>query len=172
MTIICWDGEILAADSLYAYIHNCTVAAYLSKIKIVNQKAVAACGAEPDVLAFYDWVENGMEPEEFPSVAKDEFQGIVVDHKGLACLYAGDGTGKPDLALGRISLGDDAASHYCNALMDTGMRAPEAVTKVKKYSLMVGGPVNSVSYKTLATIHPDQNFMWKGKVPKNFLKAR
>lgn len=69
MTTIAWDGYSLSADKRSV---NNTVISTVTKCRKISNKLVAGAGAMDTILAMFNWIENGENPETFPSCQQDE----------------------------------------------------------------------------------------------------
>ena len=70
MTVIAWDGHVLAADRQVT--NGDTVSSGIKLWPLKQGGAVAVCGALSQGLALRRWVEEGMIREKFPAVKEDE----------------------------------------------------------------------------------------------------
>ena len=70
MTVIAWDGHVLAADRQAT--HGDTIASVKKAWPLKNGGAVAVCGNLSHGLALKRWVEEGMERKKFPKLKESE----------------------------------------------------------------------------------------------------
>jgi ATP-dependent protease HslVU (ClpYQ) peptidase subunit len=120
MTVVAWDGNILAAD------RQCTTGDSISttcKIyRLDSGKVIALLGREDSARSMKRWYENGMNPEDWPEYQKtDDCWGEIVVASDEGCVYyartpdplpvldsfAAWGSGR-EAALGAMEMGADA----------------------------------------------------------------
>jgi hypothetical protein len=83
MTVIAWDGKIIAADKQGTYgnlIRTCT------KIFDLGEEIICFCGAAGTSLMMLDWYKNGQIKEDWPESTQDGedwAQIIVADCYGV-----------------------------------------------------------------------------------------
>lgn len=94
MTVICWDGEVLAVDSLATYGYTVS---YTDKLWMYQHGSsysfVAGCGSSVGVSAMLDWYGKGAVPTDFP-IAETETQNsqvIVMGSDGVLLEYCASG---------------------------------------------------------------------------------
>ena len=177
MTVLCWDGAMLAADSLFSYTENATRAFLGPKIKIYGKRAVASAGVvlEGEQLEqFEEWIMADMPVDQSPTGIDDDFSGIVLTQTDAHALYVKKFEDTTIVASYRLrarqSVGNSAASDYANALMDTGHNARDAVEKTCDYSLLCGIPVNSITRHDLKNMPDDYIADWEDFNPFDILK--
>ena len=170
MTIVCWDGAILAADSL---ISTGEVVSYLrSKIQICRQSAFAAAGSEFDIDAFANAVRSDTLSEfNFQTSAE-----VIYLTPSTAKHYLGHGS-DDDTKTVTDSLNCITSMGHSSAFADGLMRiakynAHEAALHTTTYSLYCRPPIYSISRKQLAKIPPDFDGYWIGtyKTPLTAVK--
>jgi hypothetical protein len=76
MSVVAWDGNILAADRMGV---NGNLKILLPKIKILKNKDVVAwVGDYPCGLMLADWYESGAKKENWPEFKDDQFATLIV----------------------------------------------------------------------------------------------
>lgn len=70
MTVIAWDGHVLAADRQASC--GDTIASAIKLWPLKQGGAVAVCGQLSHGLALRRWVEEGMERKKFPKLKENE----------------------------------------------------------------------------------------------------
>ena len=76
MSVIAWDGKVLAADR--QSLRGDTIGSTKKIWSLKNGGAIACAGLLPHGLALKNWVENGMKKEEFPQVNENEKWALLV----------------------------------------------------------------------------------------------
>lgn len=69
MTVIAWDGRVLAADKLCCI---GTTTSTVTKIKIIDGSMWGGCGDFDTVQSIFKWAEEGKIIEGWPLVQKDK----------------------------------------------------------------------------------------------------
>lgn len=79
MTVIAWDGSVLAADKQAT---NAGLKMTATKLRKINGCICAATGDWDRAQSLYEWFARGAKPEDFPDFQKtdDGFVGMVVVH--------------------------------------------------------------------------------------------
>lgn len=143
MTTIAWDGNTLAADS------QGTFGATKSTTKKIFQISDVICAFTGDMecgLRFLNWVQQGMDMENFPEFkrsAEEEsnlFHGIVVQ-EGRAYQFSEAGVGIPIDAPHAWGSG----ASFAFSALDMGKGAVEAVKAAARRDVYTGGKVVSYS---------------------------
>jgi len=130
MTVIAWDGAILAADKQITYgdtIKTCT------KIFKVGDDAVAFCGTNATAMRLLDWYRSGSDKKKWPESLQmgDYYCEMIVANKDGVKVYQQQpyptfveghftawGAGR-EVAIGAMAMGADAvraveiASYHC-----------------------------------------------------------
>lgn len=77
MTVIAWDGKILAADKLAL---NNGLKRTTTKIRKIGDLLVGASGDTSATMEAFNWVEKGRIPSEYPKIqqSKEEFCCLIV----------------------------------------------------------------------------------------------
>lgn len=81
MTVIAWDGKVLAADKRAS---NAGLIRTATKIYRVNDSFVAFDGDLDQGLLMLEWVRNGCIPDEYPESQsnEDRWANVIVADKG------------------------------------------------------------------------------------------
>lgn len=141
MTIVCWDGKTLAADSQVT--RGSTRYGYINKIyKLTDGRYIGCCGHLSDVLNVREWL-NSDKTIEKPKV-----------ESGFACIIVNTLTGEA------IEMYDSLIEEECPVpaaqgcafdiamgVMIAGGSAVKAVEVCKKLNVYIGGDINTVSYE-------------------------
>jgi ATP-dependent protease HslVU (ClpYQ) peptidase subunit len=123
MTVICWDGETLAADKQST---NCGFGSKVTKIFRVPGGLVAFCGNEGHAMALLAWFRAGRDPETWPRKGGDDSASAVfVTSEGLFVYSGDDGPYCARRENEFFALG--AGRDYALAAMHLGKTAREAV---------------------------------------------
>src|SRR6516225_511320 len=126
MTTIAFDGKILAADTKLTSSSSAGSwfkAGTISKIRIINGKAVAACGDTRDTERFEDWLIAGADPGNYPKKLGADFNALVLGPDGLfEYMYNSPGKGLRLRHHPKV-MGTDAGEHYTQGLMAMGLNA-------------------------------------------------
>ena len=79
MTVIAWDGSVLAADKQAT---NAGLRMTATKVRKINGCICAASGDWDRAQALFEWFARGAKPENFPEHQKnnDDWVGLVVVH--------------------------------------------------------------------------------------------
>jgi ATP-dependent protease HslVU (ClpYQ) peptidase subunit len=117
MTTVAWDGKTLACDSQVT-VGNCRG----TSVKLVSNDqgfVAAGAGSLPELVPWFRWVENGMDPDQQPT-SLSESDLVIVPPRGPAIWFSGSaspmklprrhwaiGSGS-DFALGAMAMGADA----------------------------------------------------------------
>jgi hypothetical protein len=81
MTVIAWDGHMLAADKRAT--NTSGLARTCTKIVRHKDKLLAMTGDWDDAAELREWFKAGADPEKFPKAARDDKASlIVIDGKG------------------------------------------------------------------------------------------
>lgn len=136
MSVLVWDGKILAADKQTT---NCNSARRTTKIWREGDKLLAAYGTFTQGMAMRNWVKQGMKPEEFPKAEPDIEAGFwVITKDGVLTFensphpivledkYMAEGSGR-DFAMGAMAMGANAI---------------KAVEVASKFDIYCGGGVD------------------------------
>lgn len=161
MTIIATDLRILAADSL------CTAGDvkvyHRSKIRIIKQHALAACGDENDGFRFEKWFLD-KSGEEF--ICEDNFAVIIMSRAMTMEGYTSDESFKLNKlrkSTTKVAIGAMQASAAAEILMRISkLNAHQAAIAAANYQIHCGLPVYSITKKQLEYIHPDFAGYWIG----------
>lgn len=162
MTILAFDGKILAADSRFSC-DDITIY-HRSKIRIINQKAICTAGHEDDGFEFDRYVSESRERE---FVARNTFMFMLL---ATDKFYTG---GAPDDKSQPITLwtprnvavaqGSGNATSYADGLMRHGkINAHNACHHAAIYDSGCGVPVHSITKKQLEYIDPVFDGFWIG----------
>lgn len=138
MSVVCWDGNTLAADKQAT---DCDMRVETTKIRLIKSgsfegEIIAWVGCEIDGAALADWYEQGADPDKWPKAAqldKESSSRLIVAGKAGCKHYQGThapialkviepfrawGSGR-DYAMGALAAGVSAytaveiASHFC-----------------------------------------------------------
>jgi len=69
MTVIVWDGSILAADRQST---NAGLKRSVTKIKKIGDSLYGVSGSFDRAAALFNWVEEGKDPEQWPEFQRDD----------------------------------------------------------------------------------------------------
>lgn len=119
MTVIAWDGKILAADRRADV--NGTASSVIKIRRLLSGNVVAFTGNLGSGLLLCDWYERGARKEEWPSFqSTNDWSRLIVASKDGLVFYEGQrcpikildpftafGTGR-DVALGALAMGANA----------------------------------------------------------------
>lgn len=119
MSIVAWDGKILAADRQASY--NDTIHTVQKLWKLDNGEVVAVVGSLANGLLVNEWYTNGAKKEEYPECQKEDNWAKIIVVSKEGCFYYDDqrlpirvidpfcawGIGR-DVALGVMEMGGDA----------------------------------------------------------------
>ena len=146
MTVIAFDGVTLASDSQMT--DDCGVTS-CSKIFTIGKDCLfGGAGMAGYVALVRDWLMAGAPAKSRPDCSKYEgawFGGIII--KGGKCLALDSFLSAIPITAKFYAVGSGAAQ--ANALMSTGMTAPQAVAHIIQNNLAdgVGGEVQSLTLK-------------------------
>ena len=126
MTVIAWDGEVLAADKMASNGNNLRT---VTKIYKVPQGICGMAGEFWHGLEMLNWFEDGMVPDEFPKCSGDDGDGshiLLITHEKQIitfhpkCRGYGEVFEEEQFAIG-------SGAEYATTAMYLGYSAVEAV---------------------------------------------
>lgn len=122
MTVICWDGRTLAANKRVSF---GTSIATTTKIHRIDGMLVGCAGGAAEGRACVQWVRDGMDRSQYPSVQKeDPCSFLVILPNGAIHYYSK----APDpLVIEDKTFAIGSGSEYADAAMYLGKSAREAV---------------------------------------------
>jgi len=122
MTVIAWDGEVLAADKRVSF---GTSIATTTKIHQINGMLVGCSGGAAQGASCIQWVRDGMVRSQYPDSQKDDACSMLIIMPDGAIHYYSK-TPDPLIVEGRtFAIG--SGSEYAEAAMYLGKTAREAV---------------------------------------------
>lgn len=146
MTVIAWDGRLVAADSLACY-GTCRAAAPVQKLRQRGSTVYGLTGSGALFEPMIEWVEKGADPASAPTASEKHKDTRLIVWRDGACycytldmpypeeLFAPDAWGiGADLAIGALEAGADAA---------------KAVEITIKRETHTGGPVQVIDLHAL-----------------------
>lgn len=144
MTVICWDGVTLAADTLMTDGSDKFDTIKIFRLK--DGRLFGGAGHAGYAARILEWLGNGSKPKERPDFAmfpKGSFEGLLID--GSDCFML-DGYLAPIPVTSKWAAIGSGASHALT-LMAAGYTAPAAVEFIIKNNLAdgVGGEVQFLS---------------------------
>ncbi len=134
MTIVCFDGEFLAADQQLTT--GSFISGFTKKILKWSQGYHASTGFLRDDNCFIDWLESGQEIKFKPDKSFAAFFSVG------PTLYYVDGHLLPYKSLINYAIGN--SSEVAEGLMRAGFSAEEAVKEMIKTNIFCGGRVDKV----------------------------
>lgn len=143
MTVIAYDGKIVAADGIAA--NNDRILSYKQeKIWIVGDTIVGASGELSDALAFLEWNREKLEHREaiWPDLSEC-FQGIVIDSHTRVCKAYCNKRNIPLLVYSPYAIGSGEVAAL--AAMVCGKNAEEAVKIAIGIVPGLGGIVHTIT---------------------------
>lgn len=141
MSIIVWDGKIVAADS---YANDGHTVREVEKLWQYGNVVIGGVGLISDIYAMKDWVFKGRKPDGFPSVSSQSTFVYVTPARGLirytnkpagiihgfkACAFGS----ASDFAYGAMALASN---------LGLDIDAKQIVEAAAKYSADTGGSVS------------------------------
>lgn len=143
MTVIAWDGKTLASDSQMT--DDCGVTSCSKIFEIGKDCLFGGAGMAGYVALVRDWLMSGAAAKHRPDCAKYEgawFGGIII--KGGECFALDSFLSAIRITAPHYAVGSGGAQ--ANALMSTGMTAPQAVAHIIQNNLAdgVGGQVQTL----------------------------
>lgn len=136
MTVIAWDGQMLAGDSMSEY--GGLKRARPTKVHSIDGFLVGCAGAEHGIQALLAWFRSGCEYNRWPSVSwVNDVHMLAIDPYGRAYVYWG--CWMPCLQSGRVAIG----SGYAVAInsMEWGATAKQAVEVAARTTTHCAAPV-------------------------------
>ena len=86
MTVITWDGKVLAADR--QCLRGDTIMTARKLWPLENGGVMAVCGKLAHGMALKKWVENGMHKKEFPKIKEgEEWASLIIAMPGEPVVY-------------------------------------------------------------------------------------
>ena len=142
MTVIAWDGKIVAVDTLELYDHIKTATTKLHRLMYDRETVVAYCGDSRAGWALYQWAEvHQFNPEKFPDQSSSDAHraDLIVFRKGQKPLeYSHSPVGYP---VDHPYLAWGAGHEIAVAALALGKNAIEAALLACKLSNTCGEPV-------------------------------
>lgn len=143
MSVIAWDGNVLAADM---QVTVCGLKLKSSKIRKINDNLVSGCGTTSYVEEMMAWYEKGADPKDFPKFQEGEsfcnFTVITKDRD--ICVY--EKTAYPYKVSGKFyAMG--SGRDYAMAAMHLGKSAIEAVDVASYFDCNCGLGVETLSFE-------------------------
>lgn len=123
MTIIAWDGKMLAADKQCT---SCGNAQQVTKLFKVDGGAVAFAGNEGHAMALLAWFRAGRDPDKWPKKQGDNSADAYFATTEGLFVYSGDDGPNPARREGKFHAAG-AGRDYALAAMYLGKNAREAV---------------------------------------------
>lgn len=135
MTVIAWDGKILAADRLGM---NGDTKLKVRKIfKIHDGVFGAVSGNLSHGLSVLEWYKNGADPKKFPVPDKEDWCPIVIAATGYPYVIRYERTPNPFRVFNDfVAFG--SGDSYAIGAMAAGKNAIEAVKIASKHCISVG----------------------------------
>lgn len=145
MTLIAWDGKVLAADrNLF---HGDDIIGQHNKLLRIDADRIGAfCGVQPVGWQIVEWLRNGGRREEYPSDARNEnmlTDLFVVHRDGTVHIY-GKSPWPSVLRMQRHAIGMGA--EYARAAMQCGRDAVQAIEVAAVFNHWVGGGVDTMAF--------------------------
>ena len=146
MTVIAYDGETLACDSLMTdgsdQFHT------LKIFRLKDGRLFGGAGHAGYAARILEWLGNGSKKKDRPDLSvfsKGSFEGLLIDE---GCCFMLDAYLAPIPIVGKRAAVGSGASHAM-ALMAAGYSAPDAVAFIISNNLAdgVGGEVQSLTLK-------------------------
>ena len=144
MTVIAWDGNILAADRRMSAANTHTS---ILKIHSHGKHAMAISGYVSHGLAILDWFKKGAKPSDWPQpFNKDEWGNLIVVSEGRCYLYEDHGV--------PIEILSEFAAWGCGrefaiGAMAAGMNAIDAVKITNTHCNNCGNGVDHIDTRSL-----------------------
>lgn len=84
MTIIAWDGQMLAADKRAC---SGNVVSTVTKIRRIGEMLVGVSGSADIAGEMFEWIQNGRKPDQFPEIQRnnDEVTVLVIERGQILC---------------------------------------------------------------------------------------
>lgn len=146
MTVICWDGRTLAADT-QASIGD--LISHSRKLFRVGKRIVGVAGSYADAMEFIAWLEGDKGPAAFPPSLRPEScpaVALVIEPDGKAFRY--ENTPYPVPVIGRKFMAIGSGRDFAMAAMQLGYDAPIAVDIAIKLSVTCGGEIDTLTLET------------------------
>jgi hypothetical protein len=160
MTVIAWDGHMLAADKQVTsagLVHRCT------KIQKHNGKLLGMTGDYDVATEMCMWFKAGADPEKFPAKAReDKATLVVIDHTGIYSYC----TGPYPLRYEDKKAAWGSGRDFATAVMHLGRDAVEAVLTACVFSCDCGGGHDWLTLDAVA-VQPQGDRLWHNQQPPN-----
>lgn len=140
MTIIAWDGKVLAADKRAT---GDGMANRVTKIWRVGEHLLATAGSIPAGMALRDWYTHGAKPAEYPEAAVNNGAVLIVITAGKKILeYAGAYPYEIEDAY--YAMGSGRA--FATMAMRLGKSAVEAVELTCEFDVSCGNGIDILEH--------------------------
>lgn len=143
MTVICWDGNTLAADKQMT---NGLTKLTVTKIFRVFDRLVGICGDASSGMETLQWFKDGCIPENYPAKNREENGGaslIVVSRSKVIKYEKSPFPFEVEGNFCAFGCGDEAAM----VAMELGASASRAVELVSKYNSGCGNGIDVLGLK-------------------------
>lgn len=136
MTVIAWDGEVLAADRMMSFDDGTCVEVRKIHMREYDNTIYGIAGDAHYGEALKDWFEKGEDPEKFPSIPENKHAQLlyITANRTVGYIYQ---TPFPIIIKNKlfsIGIGSTAAL----AMMELGLDAENAVLMVSKTNIYCG----------------------------------
>lgn len=144
MTVICWDGQALAADRMANYSGAKLTATKVHRLDADRLAAISGSGAHG--LALLRWLRNGGNPDDYPRPrdADEHAHLLVINRNGPALNY--EGIPEPNVIEDeRFAMG--AGRDFAMGAMAAGASAREAVEITNALCIYCGLGVDTLTFE-------------------------
>ena len=132
MSVIVWDGSILAVDT---FANDGRTSFPVEKLWKIGDAIIAACGMVSDIAVMHDWYMSGQEKAKFPKVTEFSEFVVATPARGLVRYKM-----HPFPMLhGRDKVAFGTGRQFALGAMHAGAGAVEAVEAAIKYDPSCGG---------------------------------
>lgn len=143
MTVICWDGETLAADKRSI---NAGLVSKVTKIRRINGCLVGSAGDFSPIQAMFNWFAKGADTEKLPDCQKDKDRFailLVITPEKKIMRYEQDGF-PYEIEEDKYAIG--CGRDYAIAAMAMGADAVKAVEIASRFDAGCGDGVDTLSF--------------------------
>lgn len=147
MTVIAWDGEMLAADK--RAVSGGGIARTVTKIFRHGEFLLAITGDWDTGAEMREWFKAGAEPEKFPAKARDDKSTLIVIGRSEIRTWA---TGPYPMAIEMRQCCWGSGRDYAEAALYLGHDAKRAVEVACAFQTDCGNGIDSLSLMGGATV--------------------
>lgn len=147
MTVIAWDGEVLAADQLIVN-DNGVIIAHEKKVfeavcPVLGKVLFAYAGEVRYKKAFLGWLNSDMNPEKFPKMKDEDQTTFIVISEEIIRIFGTSPHYSEYPANQKMAWG--CGKEFAYGAMEAGMSAIGAVDVAIKKNVWCGGAIDFVA---------------------------